>query len=161
MRVFAKVFLTIIVLVICLIPSIGMSSIIFSEDQRFEFTMLFPYGITLLGFCSVIFHLKTVRFYRSLQRGKLLEKPNNLLLGLNLGFAASMLLLAFLFIYILFIQYPTTVLDTEISLAIIFIAIPFLLGGILFAETFYMRKKINENKEKEVLSEINNIKGDA
>ena len=46
-------------------------------------------------------------------------------------------------------------------LASVIIATPFLLGAVLFAEVFYMRRKLNENKEKEILSEIDEIKGDG
>ena len=48
-----------------------------------------------------------------LQKEELLPKPSNLLMGLNLGFATSLLLVALLFIYIVFIQSPFELSDSD------------------------------------------------
>lgn len=161
MRVVGKVVLMLVIFGMALLPTIGMIVLLFYEQQAFEFSMLIPFGLTALGLCSTLFHAKTISFYKAIQQDIMLPKPNNLLLGLNLGFATVLLLVTLLFIYVVFLQNPFELSDSDIPQAIFFIGLPGLLGIILFLEFFYIKRKLNLNKEKEVLYEIENIKGNS
>lgn len=157
-KLIAKITLLLVALIVGLFPSLVVIFSVFMEDQRFEPSMLIAFGFSILGICSTIFHGKTVSFYKNLYRDEILKRPDNLFLGLNLGFAASNILFGLFFLYLLYFRFPESNSSIDDSINLI-IAIPVLLGSLLFAETFYMRKKLNDNKEKVALSEIENIKG--
>ena len=159
-KVIAKILLLLIVFVVGILPSFGMIFFVFSESQPFEFTMLIPFGITALGICSAIFHGKTVGFYKNLAKDRILKRPSHLYWGLNLGFASVNLMFALLFGYLIFFKYPASVSLSD-DPVILLIIVPLFLGSILILEAFYMKKKLSENKEKEALSEIDNIKGNT
>jgi len=159
-KVIAKIILLLIVLVVSLLPAFGILFLVLMENQRFDFTMLIPFGITVLGICSTIFHVKTVSFYKNLSQDRLLKKPSSLFLGLNFGFAAVNILFGLLFTYLLYFKYPASIVLSDDPI-ILLVVVPIFLGCILFLEAFYMKRKLDENKEKMVISEIQDIKGNT
>ena len=162
MRVALKIILIIIILIVALVPAYGIVSLVFRQSIRFDFSMLLPVGLSILGISSFIYHIKTVNFYKLLDKNVLLPKPNKIFWGLNLAFAASLILLAIWFLYLIMQSYgDLQLMRYELGYFFGFVGVPFMLGGIIFFEAYYTNNKIKQNKALVIFLEIDNIKGDS
>lgn len=163
MKLVLKIFLCVFVFGAAFFPGVLIAILLWSENQRFEWTMLIPVGLSVMGFCSLIFHVKTVKLYRLWEADKLFPKPNSLLWGLNLGYAGALVLLGLWFVYLIFIRYGSSAGGgtEEFLIILLVIGVPIFLGALLFMEAFLITRKLEQNKAKEVLLEIDNIKGEG
>lgn len=162
MRLILKIVLLIIVLFAALFPATAMVGILFAESNlRFEWSMLIPFGLSILGILSFIFHIKTISIYKLLDKKVLLPKPNKVFWGLNLAYAASLLLLALLFVYMIIQTSGLQPRETQLVYFSILVGIPTFLGSILFFEAYFINEKLKENKSRALFMEIENIKGDS
>lgn len=162
MRVALKIILLTIILVVALIPGFGIITILFTESLNFEWTMLVPFGLSILGILSFIYHIKTVSIYKLLDKKVMLPKPNKLFWGLNLAFGASLLLIAIWFLYLIVQTFGNLQLrNQELTYFFGFVGVPLLLGGIIFFEAYYTNEKLKQNKITKTLLDIDNIKGES
>ena len=117
MQIALKIVLTLVVLVLALLPTFSILILVFTEENfRFELTMLIPFGITVLGLGSFIFHIKTLRFYQQNNELVIYKNPNKIFWGLNLGYAAALVLLAIWVVYIIVRTYSVAFSTTDSEL---------------------------------------------
>ena len=136
---------------------IGIYVIHVIQNKSFEYSMLISYGLAGAGFLSVIYQVKTLRFYKKTPEVINLEK-NVFWLG-NIIFAVTLIVFS---IYLLFIRYEIysqMQFDSQYVLPFIIITFFLTLGVFLIAEVGFLYRKIQYLQQQNKIESIDDIKG--
>lgn len=150
-----KIMLLVLIVPLTLFPGGWITYVLLYEQPQFEFFMWIPIGLSILGVCSFIFHFKTFKYYKLLEKNVSLPKVEPILWVLDVFFGIGYILISCHLLYVIFLirsLYPWKVL-------LLFI-IPMILVGLwTVIEAVYLHKlvKIHEFSNRD--SEIQEIKG--
>lgn len=161
MKLVLKIILCLIVLVATVAPGALLFNLLWDQDRSFEPEMLILFGLVVLGICSLVYHIKTVQLYKLWEKNRIFSKPDSMLWGLNLGYAGALILWSLFIVYVIFVRNGSTIRGEEALIAFIVIGLPVLLGILLLAEAYFINQKLEQNKARKVLLEIDDIKGDT
>lgn len=152
-----KIILLVLVVPLALFPGGLISYIVLFEELKFEWSMWIPIGVSVLGICSFIFHLKTKKFYKLLKKERDLPKVEPLFWILDIAFGVAYIILSSYLVYLMY-SFPT---KKSTLILLVFILPIFIAGGWTVFEAFYLNKLIQIHKFARRHSEIDDIKGNA
>jgi len=144
--------------IVCLV-STATYSILVIEDAKFEYEILLLLAVILGGVLSMVYQIKTLKFY-SLKTKKLELKGKLFWIG-NIIFSISLFCFSLYFLYFIYISYANFDRSMENSVLIkLAITILILLVGVFLAlETSALYKRILNQKERNYIDSIEDIKG--
>jgi peptidoglycan/LPS O-acetylase OafA/YrhL len=144
--------------IVCLV-SAATYSILVIEQTKFEYEILLLLAIILGGVLSMVYQIKTMKFY-SLKTKNLELKGKLFWIG-NLVFSISLFCFSLYFIYFIYISYANFEAGMQNSILItLAITILILLVGFFLAlETSTLYKIILNQKERDYIDSIDDIKG--
>ena len=97
-----KIILLVLIVPLALFPGAVISYIMVTEELKFERSMWIPIGISVLGFCSFIFHFKTKNFYKLLAKEADLPKVDPLFWVLDIAFGVAYMAISFFLVYLMY-----------------------------------------------------------
>ena len=135
---------------------------IFVREEKFEMEMLIVLGVSILGFLSSWFQIKTVKLYHLDKQGKVLPIPSKKFWTFNIAFAGALIALFGWTFYSTFIRFNSeiTINSPELARVLFVFLIPVSIGGFIFFESYYLKQMLKKNKERKLILEIDNIKGE-
>ncbi len=152
-----KIILFVLVVPLALFPGGLISYIMLFEELKFERSMWIPIGISVMGFCSFIFHFKTKGYYKLLKKDAEVPKVDPLFWILDITFGIVYMILSF---YLMYLMYNFQSKKSAMVF-LLFILPMFIAGGWIVFEAFYLHKLIQIHKFAHRHSEIDDIKGDV
>lgn len=154
---FQKILLLVLIVPLALFPGGLISYVLLFEQLKFEISMWIPIGISILGVCSFIFHLKTKRFYKLVQNEVDLPNVDPIFWILDVAFGIAYIAIAFYLTYLMY-KFPAK----KSLFIVLFLIIPmFIAGAWTIFEAFYLNRAIQIHKFAHRHSEIEDIKGDV
>ncbi|MEW4924415.1 hypothetical protein [Algibacter sp. 2305UL17-15] len=153
-----------IVLLICSVSVVGLLmaalySLVIIEDQKFEYSMLMVYAVVLSGILSIIYHIKTLKYYRTTSTFEAFSGSlfwiGNIVFSIVL-FCFSLYMLYSFYLIIDTLRDPVN-LDYLLPFGIC--AFTLLLGVFLALEESALYKYIQNYKEQQFVDSIDDIKG--
>ena len=162
MRVVLKIVLLVVIMAIALFFGGVLLYVAINGRIRFDISFFVLSGLCVIGLLSAWFHIKTVKIYRLDSEGKLLPKPSKVFWAFNIGNAGALIFLSGWIFYLAFLSFGggMRVNTSEDIVFLLFLTVPVLVGGFILFESFVIKKLLKKNKERQLILEIDNIKGD-
>ena len=155
-----KILLTVVSIAIALLMAFGFYVVIFEENNKFEYEMLILVALAIFGALSFVFHIKTLKFYKTKSLLYLNFKKDKPFWVFNIAFILSLLLLSLFFAY----QYykiiengPSFKSDFWPFLIVIFL--PLIISAWLFFDARYLYQNYKNLEAKATFNTIDDIKG--
>lgn len=154
-----KIALLVLSFAIVALVCIASYSILIIENTKFEYEMLFLLATILGGVLSLVYQIKTIKFYNT--KTKKLELHGRLFWIGNIIFSITLFCFGLYFLYFIYISYASFEGNMEGSIIItLTITILILLVGVFLAlETSALYKRILNQKERDYIDSIDDIKG--
>lgn len=155
-----KIALLVFSFVIVAFVSVAAYSILIIENAKFEYEMLFLLAIILGGVLSIIYQIKTIKFY-SLKTEKL-ELTGKLFWIGNVAFSFTLFCFSLYFLYFIYISFENFERDMRgsIIVTLVITILILLLAVFLAIEASTLYKRILNQKERDYVDSIEDIKGD-
>jgi hypothetical protein len=152
-----KLVLTIVAVTTGIAMAFAFYTVVFEENNRFEYEMLILLALSLFGLLSFVFHLKTIGFYKHHTLESLSYPKGKPFWVFNLVFVGSLLALACLFIYL----YLTAEASSNMIFyrMVPFITIPSFLAVWLLLDARYLYRSYKSLQAKTSFNTIDDIKG--
>ncbi|TYA75010.1 hypothetical protein [Seonamhaeicola marinus] len=157
-----KIILSIITLGIAGLFLFACYFLFIEESRGVNFNNIFPILLAVFGSVSFVFHLKTIRFYKTQSLQNLNFDNHKVFWGLNLAFIITLVLLAIFFIYQFSTMYAGQPYNMEEDMLLgffIVILVPVLVSVWLFLDIRFLYRNKLRLERKEKLDAIDNIKG--
>ena len=163
MQLILKIILLLIIATISLFLAGIMFYIIIIQNTTFEISMMTTIGLSVLGFLSAWYHIKTLKFYRIGQKKEILQEPSRAVKIFNIGFGGGLVLLSIWIFYLLFHRLGSSASfsSSDDLLFIAFLLTPVSIGCFIFIEAYYFKGLLEKNKKRQQFLEIDNIKGEV
>lgn len=153
---FLKIVLLVLSFVLSSLATVLMYVVLIIENTTFEYSMLIPLSLIPTGVLSVIYHIKTLKYY-SLNFVYKGLKDVVLWIG-NFLFAVAILTMTFFLFYAIY-SLNEAELTSELLYVLIFSLVTLFLGVILILEERLLYKKLNILKEQSRINRIDDISG--
>lgn len=156
-----KIGLLISSFIICAFLLFAVYSVLMLEATKFEYSMLILFAVTITSFFSVIYHVKTLKYYSG---GLTIIKPDIKVFWVgNLLFSIALFCFSLYFLYTMYfviygINGATYSISFLLPLAIFSYAL--LVGVFLAIEASVFYKKVKNFEDQNILDSIDDIKGD-
>ena len=151
-----KILLLVLLVPLTFFPGGLIIYILFYEQLKFEMLMWVPVGLSLLGICSFIFHLKTLKIYKLYETDNVLPRVESLLWILDVLYGLSSIFVSGSLIYFIFSISPVK----GINGLFLFILPMFIVGLWTLVEVVYLYNLIRIHKSALRQAAIDNIRGD-
>jgi hypothetical protein len=155
-----KILLTIVSIVIALTMAFGFYLVVFAANTKFRYEMLIFVGLVVFGILSFVFHLKTLKFYRTKALQYLNYEKEKPFWIFNIAFIFNLLVLSS---FILHRYYELSQRETSHETELWpFILVTFITFGIctwLFLDARYLYRNHKILEAKAAFNTIDDIKG--
>ncbi|SER03870.1 hypothetical protein SAMN05421824_2861 [Hyunsoonleella jejuensis] len=134
-------------------------SILILENTKFEYEMLLLLAAILGGVLSIVYQIKTMKFYNT--KNEKLELQGKLFWIGNMVFSIMLFCFGLYFLYFIYISYVSLErnLGSGILITLAITVLILLVGVFLALETSALYKRIVSQKEREYIDSIEDIKG--
>lgn len=153
---FFKIILLICCFLLTAISTVLMYTVIVIQNGHFEYSMLFPLSMIPTGILSVIYHVKTLKYY-SLSFVYNDLNDGFLWIG-NLLFAVSTASMGFFMMYSLY-SIGNADLNSELILIFVFCSVIVLIAAVLVLEERWLYRRLLYLKDQSKIDEIEDISG--
>ena len=136
--------------------TVMMYYVVIIEESSLEYRMLVPLSLIIIGVLSLMYQIKTLKYYRITYVNYKIE---DIFLWVSNGLFAFILILLALYFGYEIIEANFGDVLTEYFLAISVCVFPLLLGLSLFFEERYLYKRLKKIKSEIMLEDIKDIKG--
>ncbi len=154
-----KIALLVLSLAIVIFVSFATYSILIIENAKLEYEMLFLLAIILGGVLSIVYQIKTMRFYTL--KAKKPELTGKLFWVGNILFSLTLFCFSLYFLYFIYISFENfdgTIRNSMIITLVITVFI-LILAVFLAIEASSLYKRILNQKERDYIDSIDDIKG--
>lgn len=154
-----KIVLLILSFLIVSFVCLATYMILVIENAKFEYEMLFLVGIILGGALSIVYQIKTLRFY-SLKTNTL-ELTGKLFWIGNLFFSVILFCFSLYFLYFIYINFENFKSDVPVNVIIALVAVVVILVVAVFLaiEISVLYKRILNQEAQNYIDSIDDIKG--
>lgn len=163
MRLALKIILLVVIILVSFISGALMFYVLFIAKEKFELSMLTVIGLSFLGFLSSWFHIKTIKLYKLDKRNELLPRPSKEFRVFNIAFAVGLFLFSSWVFYMSFIRYRNALSNDSAQeiLLFTFLIVPALIASFIIYELYYLNRMLKKNRERKLILEIDDIKGNS
>lgn len=163
MRLVLKILLLVVIVATALLFAVALFFVLVIQKRPFVIEMLALAGVSLLGFLSAWFHIKTIKLYKLDNKNQLLPQPSKTFWTLNIAFAGALMALfswAFYSIIESMNQFGDSISSRDLMEMVLVFLIPLSISAFIALESYYLKRMLKKNIDRKLILEIDDIKGE-